>query len=313
MKDYLIRFKGTIFAFLIFVILLASVFLFDRDKQVDVVPEKVFPNLTPEEIKSVKLVDGSTEFTLEKGDSGDWIIVSGSGRHRADKERVDNLVKAVTDMQTKSSIQGGEDKLEEYGFVDSKTEFSVNTEETDYPVIIGGRSPVGSGTYIYDLGEGRILIVDDSYLEGFIDKDVDDYRDKKLFTLDKSSVDRISVKVGDFSVEIKKNNGKWTAADSSGAEAADAEVIKGLLDSYAALRVSDFVNDSPDDQVEFGFDEPLAEIGFYGGDDGELFLFGKRKDESDFYVKIASEEPVYSVSKNYFKILPKNMGQLRSK
>jgi hypothetical protein len=45
---------------------------------------------------------------------------------------------------------------------------------------------------------------------------------------------------------------------------------------------------------------------FYGNEGEEGVLFGKRKDEGSYFVKITKGEPVYSVSKNYFKILPKN-------
>lgn len=318
MKNYLIRFKGTLIAFLIFVILLASVFLYDRNEAPDestekVTSEQVFPNIDSEEIKSIKLKDESSSFTLEKSDDGDWRVVTSSGEYSADDELVNNLLKELTEMRMKSSIEERVDKLNEYGFVQSRKEFSITTEKTSYPVVIGDKSPVGSGTYIYDLGEGRIMLVDNSYLHGVVNKKADDYRDKKLFAMDKDNVDRITMKVGDFSVVLKKDDGNWITADSISADAPDSGIITAVLDLYSGLEVSEYVSDGSVDLADYGFNEPVAEIGFYSGKEGEEFLFGKRKDETDFYLKLANQEPVYAVSKNYFKILPKNKGQLTGK
>ena len=317
MKNYLIRFKGTLIAFLIFVILLASVFLYDRneapDESTEKVTEQVFPNIESKEIRSIKLKDESSSFTLEKADKGDWMVVTNSGEYRADNELVNNLIKGLTEMKMKSSINERTGKLNEYGFVQSRNEFSIDTEKASYPVVIGDKSPVGSGTYIYDLGEGRIMLVDDAYLEGVVNKKAGDYRDKKLFAMNKDNVDKITMKVGDFSVELKKDNGKWNATDLTGSDAPDSGVITAILDSYSGLEVSGFVSDGFVDLKDYGLNEPVAVIGFYSGKDGEEFLFGKRKDETDFYLKVAYEKPVYAVSKNYFKILPKNMDQLTGK
>lgn len=318
MKNYLIRFKGTLIAFLIFVILLASVFLYDRNEAPDestekVTSEQVFPKIDSKEITSIKLTDESSTFTLEKADNGDWRVVTNSGEYRADEEPVNSLIKSLAEMKMKSSIEERVDKLNEYGFVQSRNEFSITTKKASYPVVIGDKSPVGSGTYIYDLGEGRIMLVDDVYLEGVVNKKAGDYRDKELFALDKDNVDKITMKVGDFSVELKKENGKWNTADSTGPDVPDGGVIAAVLDSYSGLEVSEFVSDGSVDLKDYGLNEPVAEIGFYSGKDGEEFLFGKRKDETDFYLKVAYQKPIYAVSKNYFKILPKNMDQLTGK
>ncbi len=314
MKDYLLRFKGTIAALLIFLILLATVLVFDREKEIDVEAEKVFPHLTSEVIKSIKLINQSSEFSLEKGETGDWMVVTDSGRYRADKEMAENLVNAITGMEVERLLEEDGHKIGEYGFVDSKTEFSVNTETADYPFIIGDRSPVGTGTYIYDLGGGRIMIVADRYLEGFIDKSVGDYRNKKLFPLDREKIDGVTIKVGGFSIDLRKVNGKWVADDNvQGTQALDQAVVDGLLEAYSGLVASEFIDDRTTDPAAYGLNEPLGEIGFFSGDKGEIFLFGKRKSESEFYLKLGSDDPVYSISKSYFKVLPKNMEQLTGK
>lgn len=316
MIQYLHRFKGTLIAFVIFIVLLGAVFLFDReektDKRTDKRTEKVFPDIKPEEIVSIRLTNPESRTLLEK-DGGVWALVTDSGRYRADGDEVSRLIEDIVRMEVEKELPAGGEKLNEYGFVRSKTEFTVTTKYGDYPVIVGDKSPVGSGTYVYDLGDGRVMIVDDRYLEAVRNKRATDFRERKLLNLTANDVDRISINVGDFSIELRKENGGWTAPGVLAPEEVDQSVIIDLLNSFSELEASGFENDIPQELSGYGLVEPVAEIGFYQEGSGVEVLFGKRKDEKDYYLKIGSEDAVYSVSKDYFKLLPKNIDRLRGR
>lgn len=316
MIQYLHRFKGTLIAFVIFIVLLGAVFLFDReektDKRTDKRTEKVFPDIKPEEIVSIRLTNPESRTLLEK-DGGVWVLVTDSGRYRADGDEVSRLIEDIVRMEVEKELPAGGEKLNEYGFVRSKTEFTVTTKYGDYPVIVGDKSPVGSGTYVYDLGDGRVMIVDDRYLEAVRNKRATDFRERKLLNLTANDVDRISINVGDFSIELRKENGGWTAPGVLAPEEVDQSVIIDLLNSFSELEASGFENDIPQELSGYGLVEPVAEIGFYREGSGVEVLFGKRKDEKDYYLKIGSEDAVYSVSKDYFKLLPKNIDRLRGR
>jgi hypothetical protein len=305
LNSYLKRFAGTLIALIIFVVLLASVLLFDREKQPEENLEKVFPGINTEEITSFSLKSSGSEFTLEKGDGG-WIVESGSKRFKADEDAIEGLIQDVKDMEAGKSVAWDSDKLDEYGVVDSETEFSFRTRDAEYPVIIGDKSPVGMGIYIYDLGEGRVLIVKDQYLWGFVKKSPGDFRERNLLGMNKDAVTRITVKVGDFSTGLARKDGKWFVEGGEDNRIADQKRVRELLDSFSGLKADGFENDAPESLENYGLHEPTAEIVFYSNEGEEGVLFGKRKDEGSYFVKITKGEPVYSVSKNYFKILPKN-------
>ena len=305
MNSYLKRFAGTVIAFIVFVILLASVLLFDREKQSGEKLEKVFPGIGTEEITSFSLKSPGSEFTLEKADGG-WIVKSGTKEFKADKGAIEDLLQDVGDMESEKLAARDSDNLGEYGVVDSETEFSFRTRDAEYPLIIGDKSPVGTGTYVYDLGEGRVLIVKDRYLWGFINKSLVDFRERNLLGMNKDSVLRITFKVGDFSTELVRKEGKWFAAVGEDKRIADQKKVRELLDSFSGLKAEGFENDLPENLEKYGLNEPTAEIVFYGDGGEEGVLFGKRKDEWSYFVKVMKSDPVYSVSKNYFKILPKN-------
>ena len=312
MSAYLKRFAGTVIAFIIFLILLGSVLIFDRDKQTDKNLERVFPGIKSEEITSIRIKSADSEFTLEKGDNG-WFLQSGPKKLRADKGAAENLIEDIREMEVEKLILRDSDNLNEYGIVESEAEFSVHTKDAEYPVIIGDKSPVGSGIYIYDLGEGRVLLVKDRYLWGFLDKKPGDFRERKLLAMDKGKVIRVSVKVGNFNMELTKKDGKWFEETNNGSHIADQKKVGELLESFSELKAEGFEDDEPEDLNEYGLLDPTAGIMFYGEGQEEGVIFGKRKDEGNYYVKLGNEAPVYSVSKNYFKILPKNGEEFLSK
>lgn len=305
MNSYLKRFTGTIIAFVVFAVLLASVLLFDKEKKSEENPEKVFPGLKTEEITSIGFRSAGSDFTLEKSGGG-WIVKRGSNEYKADNSAIEDLIRDLSEMEVVKLVSREPDKLDEYGIVESETEFSFQAKGTEFPVIIGDKSPVGSGIYVYDLGEGRVLIVKDQYLWGFLNKTPGDFRERKLLGITKDGISRISVKVGNFSAELAKKDSKWFETVNGDNHIADQKKVREILDSFSGLEAEGFEDDGPGDLEKYGLIQPTAEIVFYGEGQEEGVVFGKRKDEASYFIKLSGAAPVYSVSKNYFKILPKN-------
>jgi len=311
--NYFKRFASTVIVFIVFVILLASVLLYNREKkQPDKSSEKVFPVLQTDDIASINLKSSGIEFALRK-EGGGWVVQSEGKKFGADGSAVGDLVRNVGEMKVEKLVSRDPANLDEFGFVDSLTEFSVHTKDTEYPVIIGDRSPVGSGIYIYDLGEGRVLIVKDQYLWGFLRKKPEDFRERRLTRIEKDGVARVTVRVGDFSTSLVKDGGNWYEVIDGKNHPADQKKVRELLVSFADLKAAGFEDDVHGNLEKYGLAEPVAEIVFYGKGSQEGVLFGKRKDESTYFAKAKGADPVYTVSKNYFIILPKNNEDYLSK
>lgn len=312
MGKYLRKFSGTLAALVIFVILLGGVLYYDSEKKAGeaaTASVKVFPEVKPDDILSIKITYPEDTVSLEKTD-GKWYVAGDGKKYRADSEAIENILKDLTEMEADRVVSTDDTELDEFGFVESKREFTVTTGDLDYPVIIGDKSPVGSGIYIYDLGEGRVILVKDHYLWGILNGGADGFRDRKLAGFDRNSVDRIVVRAGIFSVELRKENGRWVQSGAESPRRIDQKKVDELLGSFAGMKASDFVDDEPEALGEYGLEEPVGEAGFFGEGVSETIIFGKRKDEDNFYVKTSSGEEVYAVSKEYFGILPKNLDQI---
>ena len=311
MGKYLRKFSGTLVALVIFVILLGGVLYYDSQKKTAEAPptEMVFPGVKPGDIQSIKIVYPEEKVSLEKTD-GEWYVVHDGKRSDADADMVQDIINDLAEMEADRVMATDETGLDEFGFIKSKREFTVVTNEFNYPVIIGDRSPVGSGIYIYDLGEGRIILVKDHYLWGILNGSPDGFRDRAVTGFDRDAVDRIVVRAGVFSVELRKEGSIWVQSGAESPKPVDQKKAAEILDSFTGLKASEFVADEPEDLSAYGLDQPVAEAGFFGEGVSETVFFGKRLDEDNFYVKTSEGDAVYSVPKEHFGILPKNIDQI---
>ena len=311
MGKYLRKFSGTLVALVIFVILLGGVLYYDSQKKTAEAPptEMVFPGVKPDDIQSIKIVYPDDKVSLEKTD-GQWYVVHDGKRRKADSEIVNDIINDLAEMEADRVVATDETGLDEFGFIKSKREFTVVTNEFNYPVIIGVRSPVGSGIYIYDLGEGRGILVKDHYLWGILNGSAESFSDRAIAGFDRDAVDRIVIRAGAFSVELRKEGGIWVQSGAESPRPVDQKKVDEILNSFTKLKVSEFVADEPKDLSAYGLDQPVAEAGFFGEGVSETVFFGKRMDEDNFYVKTSEGEAVYSVPKEHFGILPKNLDQI---
>lgn len=311
--SYLKRFAGTVIVFIIFLVLLASVIFYNREKKPpESSTEKVFPSLKTDDITSIDIKSAGIEFVLGK-EGGGWVVESGGRKFKGDESAARDLVRDIGEMESANLVSLDPTDLNEYGFVDSLTEFSVHTKDTEFPVIIGSKSPVGTGIYIYDLGEGRVLIVKDSYLWGFLRKKPEDFRERRLTGIKKDEVSRITVRVGNFKTAFVKEDGGWYEEIDGEKYQADRKKVGELIETLADMKADGFEDDVHGNLEKYGLADPTAEVVIYGKGSEEGLLFGKRKDEGTYFAKSRDGEQVYTVSKNYFIILPKNNEDYLSK
>ena len=134
--------------------------------------------------------------------------------------------------------------------------------------------------------------------------------DGETTVFDSNAVDRIVVRAGAFSVELRKEGGIWVQSGAESPKPVDQKKVAELLNSFTKLKASEFVADEPGDLAEYGLDQPVAEAGFFGEGVSETVFFGKRMDEDNFYVMTSEGEAVYAVPKEHFGILPKNLDQI---
>lgn len=310
-NSYIKRFSGTIAAALIFLILLGGIFLFNDNKDRSDKAE-VFPLLGKEEVLSIMLKFPGSEVSLEK-EGDNWFLMKNARKLDADSEAVRDLIEDISAMELRKIVPSGDTDLGEFGVQDPAAEFMLISDKNEYYILIGDKNPTGTGTYVYDVGKDRVLITDNGFIEGFLNREGQDFREKRVFDITPELVDRVVLRVGNFYIELHRQDGVWVGEPLPENLRVSRQKTDELVDMLSQMRTTDIVNDKPESLKTYGLDAPTAEIEIFHSGGSSKMLFGKRKDENEYYIKFGSGETVYSTSKENFKKLPKNIGDLAQK
>jgi hypothetical protein len=98
-----------------------------------------------------------------------------------------------------------------------------------------------------------------SSLAESLKKNLEDFRNKKLFDFGFSEVSKLQIRDGETRVAVEKKDNKWTLASEGGRELA-SEKVQTLIDSLRNLSATSFTSDSAADQAKYGLGSPATEV-----------------------------------------------------
>ena len=308
MKYFLAKFKGSLITALVFVVLLGFIFIRNTENNSTEVISESNAFITDGEVVSVEIYYPKSWVLLER-EGDDWFLVKEEEKLGADKKLVNNLIEEIQNTEIIGTVPTDEVDLDQFGLLSAKAEIVLSTEEEDHNFIVGDKIPVGLGTYVYDPEAKIVFVVEKDYLDEYIDMSSIDFRDRGLFDIDSSGVNRISIWSGDFSVDMFKEEDEWFV-DGQEEILVDNKKIDEILWVFSRAKVLDFEDQAPENLKRYGLDEPTTEIRFYEDDQIQGVIFGKRKNADSYYIQSDSDDAVYSIHKSLFKIVPKNIDQI---
>jgi len=311
MKYFLIKFKGALITTVIFIILLGFIFFRNSEKDVQVASDDSFSFVVDDEVLSVEIYYPKFWVLLEN-EGEQWFIIQDEQKLNADQKLVNNLIQEIRATNIVGYVPIDEVDLDQFGLENAKAELVLNTEEKEHRFIVGDKIPVGSGTYVYVPDEKLVMVVEQDYLNKYVELSSSDFRDKGLFDFDSSGVNRIAIWSGNFSADIFKEEGEWYVEGEDEIFVDDKKVDE-ILWIFSRAKVLEFENESPESLKRYGLDEPTTEIRFYEDNRIQGVVFGKRKDEDSYYIQSDSSDAVYSIHKSLFKRVPKNIDQITLK
>jgi len=313
MKYFFKKFKGTLITASVFIILLCFIYFRDTERNSQDINEETYTFIgAQEKVSSVEIYYPRSWILLENEGEG-WFLVQDEEKLNADNNVIDHLIEDIKNTEIVGTVPTNEVDLDQFGLKNARVELVIITDEKDHRFIVGDKIPVGSGTYVYVPDENIVLVVEKEYLKQYLNMSTIDFIDKGLFSFDSSRVNRISIWSGNFSADIFKEDGEWFVDDEEQPIVVDDKKIEEILWVFSRAKVLDFENENPESLKKYGLDEPTSEIRFYEDDQIQGVVFGKRKDESSYYIQSDSDDAVYSIHKSLFKRVPKNIDQISSK
>jgi hypothetical protein len=311
LKGYIIRFIGTILAAAIFIILIGYLYFFEtREKSEIDKKENVFPVIKAEQINEIIFKYPTyTVACLKEG--GSWFILKDSKRFKADSVAIRNMIENITQIRIEKVASETQDDLAEFGLEKPKAEVIVNTQENKYQLSIGNDSPVDSGTYVLIYKDNRVLIVSRGSIQEFLKKTANDLRDKQVLSLDEDKINRVRFTWEGVSFEVERKNNNWIDKNMPTYLEIDVSRVWAILNTFLKLKVDNFEDDEPQNLSVYGLDKPSAEIELFENEKAVRVLFGNKKGPHDYYLKLGSQDPVYSVNEFVLRQIPENVNDIR--
>ncbi len=313
MNKNLKTFFPTLIAALVLIILIGYLFLFEMSGKKETERWKaLFPGIEKPQVSSITLKYPDREITLTR-DGGKWYLIKDSKRFSGDDDAVGGLLSEISELEVQKTAADNPSGLDDFGLSSPRVEVIFKIPNDEYRLLVGSETPVGPGTYIKTGSDGKVLIIDKNSLLPFLDRSENDFRDKQILALDEGRVHGVTFSSGSSSFEVDRKDGTWVGKDMPDYVQLDQDRITLIIKAFLNLKIDNFESDNPTNLSAYGLDKPNAAIEIFEGDNSIRVLFGNKKEDGDYYVKLGSQRSVYSVSEYVFVQIPENIDEIRVK
>lgn len=262
-------------------------------------------------------VEGDRNFVLVKNGEN-WTLES-PVRARADKTRVESLVRALSNLYVAEFKDDNPAGYKAFNLDPARMKVTIETEKTIPPkakpgdpdtqpadiepttelvkheLLIGGAVDAEAKQYFARLGDKPWVFAINDYTYKQVNAGVTDLQDKSLAGVDTGKVKTVQVETPQGAATLTRQaDGTWTDAQG---EKADALAVQDLLKAVSELKAVDFV-DPQAELVMVDWEKPRAKVTLTeeGSINPVTVLVGPASPSGKMaYVRNAAEEPVAAV------------------
>ncbi len=302
----------------IFIGLVAFVYLYEiegeKKRQEAKEREESLFQMKQEEVTSVEIAQAGQDPVLLVKVDDKW-SVDKPLETPADKASVDSLVGSVDSARIERTFEEVGSGAEKYGLQKPRMTLTVQAGELTRVVHVGSKDFTGSNTYVQLAGDTKVHLTADSLFAN-ADKDLFQWRDKKVLTLDRDKVRTIEVQRGAEKIRLSKVGENW-ALEVPLQEPADKSAVSGLLSSLETTEAQKFVAEETEDLPQYGLSNPSVVIRLQ--EEGEdqwkaLELGNKAEGEDDHYLaRNPARSAVFTVPKSILEKLTQKLWEFRDK
>lgn len=244
------------------------------------------PAVTAEEADSVVFEQTAGTVVLAKGGEG-WTV----NGHRAAPSGIEDFFEVLADapagqLAAQSAETHGRLEIDDGA---ARVIRIMGEGDTLAQLLVGKRAPGFQDTYFRRPGESDVYAVR-TRLATYVDRRVDDWRDKAIAELDPDSVQSADIAVAGEAYTLQRDGDTWVLGDGA---AADSGTVARFLDQYRLLNAIRFV-EPDDDPPDFDPPDRTAVLRNASGDT----LLGLALDSTSggFWVRKTGDTTVYQLS-----------------
>lgn len=189
--------------------------------------------------------------------------------------------------------------LEPYGLANPKIKILVkkDSQSPSEELWVGSDTPVGSSVYAKVAGKDTVYRAALTLRTTF-DKEVSDYRNKKVMPFSRADVQEAEIRTPSESFILKLGEADKWILSREGLPAADLEVNK-TLNAVLDMQATGFATDKAgNDLSKWGLSSGAVSLAFKKKDGQQLLTLGKVKDK--YYAKRGDKAVVYEIAKDVF-------------
>ncbi len=224
-------------------------------------PQRVFPEITPEIVSSVRVIFNLTNELNVIRSNGSWYITEPIS-YPAAAETIETLLRVLAELDFTASI--GEiksEQLPEFGLQPPKYTLTINVGSLGKTIYVGNQTPFQDKVYIQP-SDKNIVILASQILSKCLPTTIDDWRDRSIFLAREIQCNRLLLLVDNTPVELELHPPlpRWRIVKPINARANTSKVNR-MLEQIASARVKKFIADSiPNNLEDYGLLPPKIEI-----------------------------------------------------
>ncbi|MDA2930566.1 DUF4340 domain-containing protein [Acidobacteria bacterium AH-259-O06] len=273
--------------------------------------EESLLRMKQEEITSVEISRPDKEPITMKKEGEDWAIKQ-PVETSADRNTVDSLLRNLELARRDRTFPEGGNEVDKYGLKEPRMTLKVRGEEEEKTLLIGGKDFTGNKIYVQFQRDPTVFLTSD-YIFSTADKDLSDWRSKKVLAFEKSKVQAIEIINPSNEIRLTKQDEYWVL-ESPLQERADQSSVSSLLSKLEFAEAQEFVSEQPEELKSYGLDKPKVKVRVRqeGEDRWRTLELGKKKEE-DYLARNPDRSPVFTVKEDVFEKLNEKVWEFRDK
>ena len=297
--------------YLIFAVLIAAyIFFFERGpskKEGEEANPKLF-TFVADDVQGLVVENIGTTLAaqkrpieLKKDDKGAWQILAPQ-KFKADESTLRSILGGIADFNPEAKFENPSN-LADYGLNSPASKFTLQLKNgSSLILLVGGKNPVGSSTYVKLQDKNTIYLLPSSSVENYLKTKIGDFRNREILKTDTVLARKIRVvhPGKSFTLEKDKEN-NWNLVEPL-KDGAEMTKVRDLLNQVNNLRVDEFVDDHPRDLAAYGLSSPRTVIEVWSSEAGpsKAIYLGKTKTKTTSIFAKDRDLPYVYLVNGYF-------------
>jgi Domain of unknown function (DUF4340) len=248
---------------------------------------------------------------LAKSNSGSWQITQPK-RFGADQSAVSSALSTLSSLNSERLVEDKASDLKQYGLDRPAIEVDVTEKDsTTQRLLIGDETPAGSAVYVMLAGDPRVFKMA-SYNKTSIDKGLNDFRDKRLLTVNPDKISRLELIRKNQTIEFGRSKDEWQILKPKPLRADSfqvGELARKL--SEARMDLSGLDKDLQEAPSAFARGTPVASAKIT--DQSGTQELQVRKSKDTYYARSSVVEGAYKVDSDLGRALDKDLEDFGNK